>query len=346
MCMTLPNLIKKPVVAAILGASAIAAPVGVLYMACATRAVATTSGRRARRPGGGEPGDRRPARLQLHGAALRPCCGQHRCRHQGSPAITPRAMTTTMTMAARQCQSVRRTARSRRSSAVSPHPSSSPSRGEGSGFIVSSDGVILTNAHVVSGATEVDVKLTDRREFKAKIVGTDPRTDVALLKIDAKDLPTLRIGDPSKVKVGQWVVAMGAPFGFENSVTAGIVGEVANAARQRLRALHPDRRAVNPGNSGGPLFDLNGEVIGINSQIYSQTGGYMGLSFAIPIDVAMHVRASSSIRQGVARTARRHDTGGRSESRRLLRAQAARGRAGQRRGRAARRLTRASSPAT
>jgi serine protease Do len=171
-----------------------------------------------------------------------------------------------------------------------PMPQQMPSHGVGSGFIISPDGYILTNAHVVSGATEVDVKLTDRREFKAKVVGSDPRTDVALLKIDTRGLPTLRIGDPSRVKVGEWVVAMGSPFGFENSVTAGIISAKSRSLPDSgyVPFIQTDV-AVNPGNSGGPLFNLNGEVIGINSQIYSQTGGYMGLSFAIPIDVAMHV---------------------------------------------------------
>ena len=171
-------------------------------------------------------------------------------------------------------------------------PQQSPAHGIGSGFVISPDGYILTNAHVVSGATEVNVKLTDRREFKAKVIGTDPRTDIALLKIDAKSLPTLRIGDASKVKVGQWVVAMGSPFGFENSVTAGIVSAKSRTLPDSgyVPFIQTDV-AVNPGNSGGPLFNLNGEVIGINSQIYSQTGGYMGLSFAIPIDVAMHVES-------------------------------------------------------
>jgi len=171
-----------------------------------------------------------------------------------------------------------------------PMPQQMPSHGIGSGFIISPDGYILTNAHVVNGASEVSVKLTDRRELTAKVVGTDPRTDVALLKIDATNLPTLRIGDPSQVKVGQWVVAMGSPFGFENSVTAGIVSAKSRSLPDSgyVPFIQTDV-AVNPGNSGGPLFNLNGEVIGINSQIYSQTGGYMGLSFAIPIDVAMHV---------------------------------------------------------
>jgi serine protease Do len=171
-----------------------------------------------------------------------------------------------------------------------PTPQQMPSHGIGSGFIISPDGYILTNAHVVSGASEVNVKLTDRREFRAKVVGTDPRTDIALIKIDAKNLPTLRIGDPSRVKVGQWVVAMGSPFGFENSVTAGIVSAKSRSLPDSgyVPFIQTDV-AVNPGNSGGPLFDLDGNVIGINSQIYSQTGGYMGLSFAIPIDLAMHV---------------------------------------------------------
>ncbi len=172
-----------------------------------------------------------------------------------------------------------------------PMPQQGPVYGIGSGFIISPDGYILTNAHVVKGATDVDVKLTDRREFKAKVVGTDPRTDVALLKVDASGLPTLQMGDPAKVKVGQWVVAVGSPFGFENSVTAGIVSG-------KSRALPGDSYvpfiqtdvAVNPGNSGGPLFNTEGQVVGINSQIYSRTGGFMGLSFAIPIDVVMNVK--------------------------------------------------------
>jgi serine protease Do len=172
-----------------------------------------------------------------------------------------------------------------------PVPKQAPMRGVGSGFIVSPDGYVLTNAHVVDGAKEVDVKLTDRREFTAKVVGTDPKSDVALLKIEAKDLPAVRIGRSQDIKVGQWVVAMGSPFGFENSVTAGIISAKSRSlpGGGYVPFIQTDV-AVNPGNSGGPLFDLNGDVIGINSQIYSQTGGYMGLSFAIPIDVAMHVK--------------------------------------------------------
>ena len=166
-----------------------------------------------------------------------------------------------------------------------------PARGAGSGFIVSDDGYILTNAHVVSGADQVTVRLTDRREFQAAVVGADTRTDVAVIRIDADNLPTVRIGDPEKVEPGQWVLAIGSPFGLENSVTAGIISATS-------RALGPGSNvpfiqtdvAVNPGNSGGPLFNLQGEVVGINSMIFSRTGGYMGLSFAIPIDVAINVQ--------------------------------------------------------
>jgi serine protease Do len=163
-------------------------------------------------------------------------------------------------------------------------------RGQGSGFIVKSDGLILTNAHVVADASEVTVKLTDRREFTAKVVGVDTTSDVAVLKIDAKDLPTVRIGDPSRVSVGEWVVAIGAPFGFENSVTQGIVSAKGRTLPDGsyVPFLQTDV-AINPGNSGGPLFNLAGEVVGINSQIYSRSGGYQGVSFAIPVDVAMNV---------------------------------------------------------
>jgi serine protease Do len=169
-----------------------------------------------------------------------------------------------------------------------------PEEGVGSGFIVSSDGYILTNTHVVDNATRVIVKLTDRREFQAKVVGSDDKSDVALLKIDAKNLPTARIGDVSKLRPGEWVVAIGSPFNFQNSVTAGIVSaigrEVPNASNYNYVNFIQTDVAVNPGNSGGPLFNMNGEVVGINSQIYSNTGSYAGLSFAIPIDIAQGVR--------------------------------------------------------
>lgn len=169
-----------------------------------------------------------------------------------------------------------------------------PEEGVGSGFIVSPDGYILTNTHVVDNATRVIVRLTDRREFQAKVVGTDDKSDVALLKIEAKNLPTVRIGDPSKLRPGEWVLAIGSPFNFQNSATAGIVSalgrEVPNASNYNYVNFIQTDVAVNPGNSGGPLFNLNGEVVGINSQIYSNTGSYAGLSFAIPIDIANNVR--------------------------------------------------------
>jgi len=166
-----------------------------------------------------------------------------------------------------------------------------PSRGVGSGFIVSPDGYIVTNAHVVDGAKEVTVKLTDRREFTAKVIGTDTRTDIALIKIDAKKpLPALDLAAPAPVKQGEWVVAIGSPFGFENSVTAGIVSGVHRAlpGGQMTPFIQTDV-AVNPGNSGGPLLNAAGQVVGVNSQIYSRSGGFMGLSFAIPAPVAQNV---------------------------------------------------------
>ncbi|MEO5670392.1 MAG: DegQ family serine endoprotease [Ramlibacter sp.] len=166
-----------------------------------------------------------------------------------------------------------------------------PTKGMGSGFIVSADGLVLTNAHVVKDATEVTVKLTDRREFRAKVLGSDAKTDVAVLKIEAKNLPVVTLGNAKDLRVGEWVLAIGSPFGFENTVTAGVVSA-------KGRSLPDDSQvpfiqtdvAVNPGNSGGPLFNGRGEVIGINSQIYSQSGGYQGVSFAIPIDVANRVK--------------------------------------------------------
>jgi serine protease Do len=174
-----------------------------------------------------------------------------------------------------------------------PRGNFAPQAGEGSGFIVSEDGYVLTNAHVVANADEVTVKTTDRREYTAKVVGVDEKTDVAVLKIDARNLPTVRLGDPDKLRPGEWVVAIGSPFGFENSVTAGIVSATSRAIPGGGSSYTPFIQtdvAVNPGNSGGPLFNMNGEVVGINSQIYSRTGGYMGVSFAIPIDVASNVK--------------------------------------------------------
>ena len=166
-----------------------------------------------------------------------------------------------------------------------------PSASLGSGFIVSSDGYILTNAHVVDGANVVTVKLTDKREFRAKVVGADKQSDVAVLKIDASNLPIVKIGDPNQSKVGQWVVAIGSPYGFDNTVTSGIISAKSRSLpNENYTPFIQTDVPVNPGNSGGPLFNLQGEVIGINSMIYSQTGGFQGLSFAIPINEAIKVK--------------------------------------------------------
>jgi serine protease Do len=173
-----------------------------------------------------------------------------------------------------------------------PGPGTRPeSRSLGSGFVITADGYILTNAHVIDAADEINVKLTDKREYKAKVIGADKRTDVALIKIEASGLPVVRMGDPAKLKVGEWVVAIGAPFGFENTVTAGIVSAKGRSLPQEnfVPFIQTDV-AINPGNSGGPLFNMKGEVVGVNSQIYSRTGGFMGLSFAIPIDVALDIQ--------------------------------------------------------
>jgi serine protease Do len=173
----------------------------------------------------------------------------------------------------------------------------------GSGFIISADGYILTNAHVVSEADEVLVKLSDKREFKAKIIGTDKRTDVALIKIEGSNLPKATIGDPAALKVGEWVAAIGSPFGLENTMTAGIVSAKGRALPQEnfVPFIQTDV-AINPGNSGGPLYNLRGEVVGVNSQIYSRSGGSMGLSFSIPIDVAIDIsnqlKATGKITRG------------------------------------------------
>jgi len=166
-----------------------------------------------------------------------------------------------------------------------------PVRGLGSGFIVDPDGIVLTNAHVVKDANEVTVKLTDRREFRAKVLGSDAKTDIAVLKIDAKNLPAVSIGSSERLQVGEWVLAIGSPFGFDNSVTAGVVSAKGRTlpSDASVPFIQTDA-AVNPGNSGGPLFNAHGEVVGINSQIYSQSGGYQGVSFSIPIDLAVRIK--------------------------------------------------------
>ena len=172
----------------------------------------------------------------------------------------------------------------------SPHQERFNSRSLGSGFILSEDGYVVTNHHVVKDADEIIVKLSDRRELEAKVIGSDPRSDIALLKIQASDLPAVRLGSANDLKVGQWVLAIGSPFGFDHSVTSGIVSAKGrNLPNENYVPFIQTDVAINPGNSGGPLFNLDGQVVGINSQIYSRTGGFMGLSFAIPVEVAMDV---------------------------------------------------------
>ena len=180
-------------------------------------------------------------------------------------------------------------------------PEEEQPRGVGSGFILTPDGFVMTNAHVVEGADEVLVTLPDKREFKARIVGSDKRTDVAVVKIEATGLPAVKVGDITRLKVGEWVMAIGSPFGLENTVTAGIVSAKQRDTGDYLPFIQTDV-AINPGNSGGPLINMRGEVVGINSQIYSRSGGFMGISFAIPIDEAIRVseqlRASGRVSRG------------------------------------------------
>ena len=293
------------------------------------RPAGTRRRRPSTRPGGrrvdagvGPRGDPDPRVHRLHG--VEPSCHQERWR-QGQPGVglglvgspdTPRAGLAgdVPRGPGGRCPSRARSrtnssgasspatpgpARCRAGRAERPRPES---RSLGSGFIVSRDGYILTNAHVVDGADEITVKLTDKREFKAKVIGADKRTDMALLKIEATGLPAVNFGDPSKLKVGEWVVAIGSPFGFENTVTAGIVSAKGRSLPQEnfVPFIQTDV-AINPGNSGGPLFNMRGEVVGINSQIYSRTGGYMGLSFAIPIDVALDIQKQLREKGRVAR---------------------------------------------
>ncbi len=282
--MTTRALIRHPLLAATLGAAVVALPVGALYLygsghaaeAAGTPAVATTlaaastPARNAAPVVAGLPDFRQL--VQAYGPAVVNVSVRSNVKTAGHGRMPPRMDEDNPMFQ------------------FMPPGNGVPMRGEGSGFIVSADGIILTNAHVVDGAQKVTVKLTDRREFEASVIGSDAKSDVAVLKIDAHDLPVTRLGDPRTLQVGEWVVAIGSPFGLENTVTAGIVSA-------KGRSLPDDTYvpfiqtdvAVNPGNSGGPLFNLRGEVVGINSQIYSRSGGYQGLSFAIPIDVAMNV---------------------------------------------------------
>src|SRR5580658_4471734 len=295
--MTLSSLIRKPLVAAMIGAVTIAVPAGALYVAGAGRTVTAATPAPAAVtpvPAAANPGAMLPdfsSMVQKYG-----------------PAVVNIAVTSKVS-ASYNSQDDDDSGDdnggdNNNNNPFGPNspfapffrghpfqaPQQAPVHGEGSGFIIRPDGVIMTNAHVVNGASEVTVRLTDRREFTAKVIGVDTRSDIAVIKIAASDLPTVNVGDSRTLKVGQWVLAIGAPFGFENSATAGIVSAKGRTLPDSgyVPFIQTDV-PINPGNSGGPLFNMRGEVVGINSEIYSRSGGYMGVSFSIPIDVAMQV---------------------------------------------------------
>lgn len=292
--MTLSRLIRQPLIAAVLGASMIGVPVGTLYMtrAHATPAPAAATAQVTPAPAAGSPTVSLPdfsSMVQKYGPAVvniqvvtkvptsfngRGDPGDDENGGdggQGNPFGPNSPFAPFFRGSPFQA------------------PSPQPVRGEGSGFVIRPDGVIMTNAHVVNGASEVTVRLTDRREYTAKVIGVDTKSDIAIIKIKANDLPTVKIGDSRGLKVGEWVLAIGAPFGFENSATAGIVSAKGRTLDSGYVPFIQTDVPINPGNSGGPLFNMRGEVVGINSQIYSRSGGYMGVSFSIPIDVAMQV---------------------------------------------------------
>ncbi|HXW74524.1 MAG TPA: DegQ family serine endoprotease [Steroidobacteraceae bacterium] len=294
--MNLPSLIRKPLFAAIVGASAIAAPLGALYLADAARAAAPPAAASAPAPVTSVPAAGNPA------AAL-PDFSTMVQRY--GPAVVNIAVTTKLSASYNQGDDSGDDSGDDNgnqnpfgpNSPFAPFfrgmpfqaPQPQPMHGEGSGFIIRPDGYIMTNAHVVNGASEVTVRMTDRREYTAKVIGVDTKSDIAIIKISAHDLPTVKIGDSRQLKVGEWVLAIGAPFGFENSATAGIVSAKGRTLDSGYVPFIQTDVPINPGNSGGPLFNMRGEVVGINSQIYSRSGGYMGVSFSIPIDVAMQV---------------------------------------------------------
>src|SRR5438105_2788814 len=303
--MNLFELIRKPLVAAILGAATIAVPVSALYAVAESRAVATAAAAvpAAAATGAGPvtpaPGSPTPtvtlpdfsAMVQKYGPAV------------VNISVVTKVPTSFNSQGDENPDENEGPSENDPFGPNSPFapffrgmppfgfqmPAPQPIRGEGSGFIIRPDGVIMTNAHVVNGASEVTVRLTDRREYTAKVVGVDPKSDIAILKISARDLPTVRLGESRSLRVGEWVLAIGAPFGFENSATAGIVSAKGRTLGGGYVPFIQTDVPINPGNSGGPLFNMRGEVVGINSQIYSRSGGYMGVSFSIPIDVAMQV---------------------------------------------------------
>jgi serine protease Do len=293
--MNFANLVRKPLIAAVLGASMIGVPIGTLYIAGATRALATPA------PAASTVA---PAASAANSNVLLPDFSSMVQKY--GPAVVNIQVVSKVTTGFNPGDQGDEGDEGNGNggnpfgpnSPFAPffrgnpfgNPSPQPVHGEGSGFIIHPDGTIMTNAHVVSGASEVTVRLTDRREYTAKVIGVDTKSDIAIIKINAKDLPTVKLGDSHQLKVGEWVLAIGAPFGFENSATAGIVSAKGRTLPDSgyVPFIQTDV-PINPGNSGGPLFNMEGQVVGINSQIYSRSGGYMGVSFAIPIDVAMQV---------------------------------------------------------
>jgi serine protease Do len=290
-----PNFLKKPLIAALLGAATIAAPVSALYFSGAAHAAATTPSQTPTQPTPVAPSTNLAAQLPDFSAMVQ----------RYGPAVVNIAVVTKVSPAMEQGDDDDDDDNGPQGAPPSASPFGpnspfgpffrgipgrpAPVRGEGSGFIVRSDGVIMTNAHVVNGASEVTVRMTDRREYTAKVIGVDTKSDIAVIKINAKDLPVVKVGDSKSLKVGEWVLAIGAPFGFENSATAGIVSAKGRTLDSGYVPFIQTDVPINPGNSGGPLFNMKGEVVGINSQIYSRSGGYQGVSFSIPIDVAMQV---------------------------------------------------------
>ncbi|HYL01923.1 MAG TPA: DegQ family serine endoprotease [Steroidobacteraceae bacterium] len=287
--MKLANLVRKPLIAAILGAASIAVPVSAVYLAGVPRAAVAAAPARNASPA--------PVRAAPDPAVALPDFSSMVQKY--GPAVVNISVVDKVRTAWPGGGDGDENDPFGPNSPFAPFfrgfpfgfqvPRQELMHGEGSGFIIRSDGVIMTNAHVVKGANEVTVRLTDRREFPAKVIGIDTKSDIALISINAKNLPTVKIGDSSQLKVGEWVLAIGSPFGFENSATAGIVSAKGRTLSGDYIPFIQTDVPINPGNSGGPLFDMQGEVVGINSQIYSRSGGYMGVSFSIPIDVAMQV---------------------------------------------------------
>ncbi len=296
------SFVSKPLVIAMLGAATVAVPVGALYFSGAAHAAASSAAQSPVAPApAASPAAVNPV------AALPDFSGMVQ---RYGPAVVNITVTTKVTASYNQADEGdegdggdENGGNGGNGNPFGPNspfapffrgfgfqmPRPQPMHGEGSGFIIRPDGLIMTNAHVVKGASEVTVRLTDRREYPAKVVGIDTRSDIALVKINASNLPTVKIGDSRTLKVGEWVLAIGAPFGFDNSATAGIVSAKNRPLGGDAMPFIQTDVPINPGNSGGPLFNMRGEVVGINSQIYSRSGGYQGVSFSIPIDAAMKV---------------------------------------------------------